>query len=315
MECFPCTFLFIRFFARQSVSSFGVRSELSPTYLFCKERMTAMRPVQPYFALSTNTYYKRQIQRNGIAHFYDYKVDRANQDQTIAIPDGCIDLIFDYGEDNSLQARAFGSVLNGTLVQNVLNHEYFGVRFQPGVLPGFLKGSFAEYVGQNIALSDCCRYTNLEEQASQCRTFDERILLITAACRRAEQEKELDVHHTMVKDNLVNAVMDEILKSSGNIRIQALADITGYSSRYIDRVFKEYTGMSPKTFCRITRFQNAVDRLDHDNKIPLSDLAADCGYYDQPQFIRDFRRCMDTTPRVYRQEIVKSDYISKFVMV
>ncbi len=273
-----------------------------------------MRPVQPYFALSTDTYFKRHVQQNGIAHFYSYTVDRAEEDQTIAIPDACIDLIFDYDE-NGLHATAFGSVLNGTPIDSIRGHEYFGTRFLPGVLPGFLEGNFSDYIGQNINLSDCCKFKSLESEAAAARTFNERAALITRACRIAAAEKETDVSHTMVKDNLVNAVKDEILKTSGTIRVQTISDITGYSSRYIDRVFKEYTGMSPKTFCRITRFQNAVDLLNHNTSIPLSDLAADCGYYDQPQFIRDFRRCMDTTPRVYRQAILESDYQDKFVLV
>lgn len=273
-----------------------------------------MKPVQPYFALSSDKYYKRCLQQHGIAHFYSYTVERSNQGQTIAIPDGCIDLIFDYG-DGEMNASVLGTVLNGTKVTHTVGHEYFGVRFLPGVMPLFLKGTFSDYLGHAVKLSDCCKYKFLEEQVAACQTFDDRANLLTTACCKAAVEENPNINHTMVKDNLVEAVMDEILKSSGNVRVQTLADITGYSSRYIDRVFKEYTGMSPKTFCRITRFQNAVNRLDHDTTIPLSDLAADCGYYDQPQFIRDFRRCMDTTPRVYRQAIVDSDYSHKFVMV
>ena len=273
-----------------------------------------MRPIQPYFALSSDKYYKRNLQQNGIAHFYSYTVDYADENKTIEIPDGCIDLMFDYG-DGTLEARALGAVMNGTLVENTLGHEYFGVRFLPGVLPRFLNGSFSDYVGQNINLADCCKYHDLEERIGNCQSFGERASLLMRACQKSYMEEETASNRTMVKGNLVKAVMDKIMETSGSIRILDLADFTGYSSRYVDRVFTEYTGMSPKTFCRITRFQNAVDRLNHDNKISLSDLAADCGYYDQPQFIRDFRRCMDTTPRKYRQEILESNYTEKFVLV
>ena len=273
-----------------------------------------MRPVQPYFALSAGTYFKRSVQRNGIAHFYEYTCEHADHDQVLAVPDASIDLIFDIGDGN-VQARAVGTVLNGTPVENARDHQYFGVRFQPGVKPGFLHGSFSDYVGESIELSVCSRVPYLTEMAADCSTFQERAALLTNVVLKSLFAQESEIRHTMTKDNLVEAVKKEILLTSGSIRISELAEYTGYSSRYIDRIFKEYTGISPKTFCRITRFQSTLDRLDHDTVTSLSDLAADCGYYDQPQFIRDFRRCMDTTPKTYRQAIVENDYAGKFVMV
>ena len=71
--------------------------------------MSDMRPIQPYFALSSDKYYKRNLQQNGIAHFYSYTVDYADENKTIEIPDGCIDLMFDYG-DGTLGPDEYGKL-------------------------------------------------------------------------------------------------------------------------------------------------------------------------------------------------------------
>lgn len=49
-----------------------------------------------------------------------------------------------------------------------------------------------------------------------------------------------------------------LIRSAGSISIEQLAEDTGYTARYIDRCFRNETGLSPKQLAKIVRFQAAV---------------------------------------------------------
>ncbi|MGB6194109.1 MAG: helix-turn-helix domain-containing protein [Terracidiphilus sp.] len=63
----------------------------------------------------------------------------------------------------------------------------------------------------------------------------------------------------------------------------------GWSERRFSQVFRESVGLTPKTWCRVQRFQRAVNQLHAGISIPWAELALDCGYYDQSHFANDFR--------------------------
>lgn len=69
------------------------------------------------------------------------------------------------------------------------------------------------------------------------------------------------------------------------------------SKRFIER-FKEDVGVTPKRYCRIRRFQQAVT-LAHQQPEDWSQVALDCGYFDQAHFIHDFRSFSGVTPTGY----------------
>ena len=53
---------------------------------------------------------------------------------------------------------------------------------------------------------------------------------------RSDEYKEMLVQHTV----------DMICNSGGNVGIERISQELVYSPRYVERVFKEYTGFSPK---------------------------------------------------------------------
>ncbi|MBC8082760.1 MAG: AraC family transcriptional regulator [Hymenobacter sp.] len=73
----------------------------------------------------------------------------------------------------------------------------------------------------------------------------------------------------------------------------------GISGRYLERLFGQAVGVSPKYFCRIIRFQQTFRWLERTDS--LTAVAATCGYYDQAHFIRDFRHFTGTTPSAFRR--------------
>ena len=71
------------------------------------------------------------------------------------------------------------------------------------------------------------------------------------------------------------------------------------AKRFIDR-FKLEVGMTPKRYCRIRRFQHALRLANRGCRIEWTDVALDCGYFDQAHFIHDFQRFAGLTPTAYQ---------------
>jgi AraC-like DNA-binding protein len=98
-----------------------------------------------------------------------------------------------------------------------------------------------------------------------------------------------------VSDDPVAHAVLEMERSGGLVRIRGLADRLSWSSRQLQRRFRDAVGISPKLFCRMQRFQRVFAAMDHRSSDWVN-AAVDCGYYDQAHLIRDYREFSGKTP-------------------
>jgi AraC-like DNA-binding protein len=85
--------------------------------------------------------------------------------------------------------------------------------------------------------------------------------------------------------------------SRGTIRVEDLARQAKTTRRTIERIFLDHTGLTPKTFIRMVRFQHVLASLRQPGSYrSLADLACDHGYTDQSHFIRDFKALAKRLP-------------------
>jgi AraC-like DNA-binding protein len=83
----------------------------------------------------------------------------------------------------------------------------------------------------------------------------------------------------------------------GLVRVDDLAAHAGVTARQLERLFQDRVGLSPKTFLRITRFQEVLRAVrDGSTASSWASIAADCGFYDQSHFIRDFKAFVGISP-------------------
>ncbi len=86
---------------------------------------------------------------------------------------------------------------------------------------------------------------------------------------------------------------------AGVVGIGDLTERTGWSSTRLTETFREQVGVTPKRFARIIRFRRALELvIERDG--PLSKVALEAGYYDQPHFNAEFREMSGFTPSGYR---------------
>ena len=272
-----------------------------------------MKPIQPYFVMST-LHYKKGISLNrGIAHFYNYYQDPFNVNDVIAIPDGCVDMLFEK-DDSGLHGKVCGTVLENTIIDNKNNKEYFGVRFLPGVLPIIVDASMAELVEHQIDLNDLILDKDLLNRMEEAKSMQETIKIFLASYDACVAKKSIINHHEgAIK--LVEFVKNEIFNSYGNIKIEEIAAKTGYTTRYINQLFNQFVGISPKTFSKIIKFQNVIQAINRNSSSTLTQLGIETGYYDQSHFIKDFKKFAALTPKDYRKMIIEHDYNHRLEVV
>lgn len=77
--------------------------------------------------------------------------------------------------------------------------------------------------------------------------------------------------------------------SAGRCRIEDLAAHVGWSRRHLSERFRLTTGITPKQAARIARFEATRRLLVDRRRPPLAEVAARCGYADQPHLAREWR--------------------------
>lgn len=266
-----------------------------------------LKPSQPYFVLNTEDFQQEIYLRQGISHFYTFKTN--GKVPIYAVPDGCIDLFFQYDEFGTMCGYACGTVLEYKEISWIRKGEVFGVRFLPGYHPAGLQVSLRELIGMRYELMYYFPSTFSFALLEAEHDFYQRIRVFLQEYTKLEKEES----KPFGKKELVYSVKDYVYEADGVIKISKLAEKTGYSERYINRIFIEEMGFSPKTFCKIIQFQRALEFMNYGAPDKMTDAAAHLGYYDQPQFIRDFKKYAGRTPYHYLKLIQSEKYAGKVV--
>lgn len=262
-----------------------------------------LRPTQPYFVLNSKNFKQEVYLQQGISHFYTFEVEKP---QVLnAVPDACIDLFFEYTE-TGLEAYACGTTLRFISHEWKGKREVFGVRFMPGVQPEIICAKMKDLVDKRVPLSEIILDEKLIPMMEEEKDFYQRIRIFlqqyTKMVHLSEKKKSAE------KTELIWAVKRMVYESDGKIRITQLKEKTGYSERYINKVFIEEMGFPPKVFCKIIQFQRALEFLNYGAPDKMTDAAVYLGYYDQPQFIRDFKAYCGITPLKYLKLLEKNGY-------
>jgi AraC-like DNA-binding protein len=98
---------------------------------------------------------------------------------------------------------------------------------------------------------------------------------------------------------VVSFGIQQIIQQPTTTQIHQLAEKTGYSHKHFLSLFAKYVGLPPKQFLRVIKFQHTLQSIEQTSVPNWSQLALDCGYYDQAHFINDFRAFSGLTPNEY----------------
>jgi len=235
-----------------------------------------------------------------------YQFDSASEDGTICvIPDGCMDLLFRYGDGNIVKTLE-GYHRKKVVVPVKQIGSAFGVRFVPGELANLVRMQSSELIGKHAPLTDFFKKDPLLERMDELQDFDLRVETISGYLIKLVQNSRSTA-------DIVRYCTDMIIGSRGNVQIGELSEETGYSARYLRALYHKYVGVSPKELCEIIRFQNSFLEYSLQKKarkdISLCDFAAQGGYYDQSHMNKSYRRIAGSLPGKLFIEVSRQDSV------
>ena len=235
------------------------------------------------------------------------------------LPDGCTEMVFNLADPFSQQdldgrpERQPLTLLVGQMRRHLLiaptgTVRLVGVRFWPGGAYPFLGLPQDEIADRVIAL-DLVWGAMAREIESKIR--DTQITSTVVKVIEAALLARLSIFRR--QDEAEVRAIALILRSGGCLPIEVIAEEMGVGFRKLDRRFNTRVGLPPKTLCRIIRFQRALKMIERENVRPdWVRIALECGYYDQPHFIKEFKAFAGTEPTSYFHEpTVMSDHFTQ----
>lgn len=174
-----------------------------------------------------------------------------------------------------------------------------GIKFRPGGFRAFVKESVAQFTGKVVAPSMVFgpSIDKLEADATACAQ---------AAAAFEHVEAFLSQFNPTPTAELMKIaeIVRSIISDRSIMRVEMLVERFDMGLRQLQRVFRDYVGVSPKWVIQRHRLIEAAECLRHrDDSINFAELAVDLGYSDQSHFIRDFKNMVGMTPADYRKSL------------
>ncbi|MGB3301751.1 helix-turn-helix domain-containing protein [Gordonia sp. (in: high G+C Gram-positive bacteria)] len=227
-----------------------------------------------------------------------YDIDGAAPGEHLGLPSASATLVVDLADGLVLSSEstrgttAFRCCLAGMHLRPVTIHHdgsQHGVQLalSPTAVRAILGMPFGELTGEMIELSqvntDFAR--RLHEQLAHARPA-----VRTQVCASALAAIAADT--TPAFD--AQTAWDVIARRRGQVTVAELVELSGWSARYLTKLFVAEFGVGPKQAARLARFDAARAALE--SGLPAAAVAADYGYADQPHMSREFTELTGFAP-------------------
>ena len=244
----------------------------------------------------------------------DSKFD-PNWKPTKIIPSTKTDLIFYYGDpfvmhsENSKETIPL-NVLHGQLTKptQVSATGKTGLiifSFYPWGISKFVDVPFNELTDKSLDLKLIFGSKQIDELHSiiiESKTNNERVNFIQEFLINRMRQKEVDK---------VSVYLSKIINDNcGKIKLGEISKNLNISRRHLQRRFSNTTGLSPKQFAEVIRFQKAIYLKR--SGFCWGDIAEHCGYYDQSHFIKEINNFAGTTPEKIYSDVKPTKLMKYF---
>lgn len=233
------------------------------------------------------------------------------QGKQIILPDGCIELIFHYGDLYKqyldkihfvIQPKSFvfGQITKPLEIEPTGETGIFAVRFYPDGFIPFADIPLQKMENKAIPLNFLFgnKGTNLENKVLFAKFTEERIILI-------EEFLKNFLKDTKSIDRTIKACVNTILELKGIITVENMVKDFKINRRQLERKFSLIIGLSPKQLSKIIRLQSTLKTLKSSQNKNLTSAANEGNFYDQSHFIKDFKEFTGLSPKKFFAENLK----------
>ena len=187
-----------------------------------------------------------------------------------------------------------GAGTEGFAIDSDAQECVFGIQFKPGGAFPFLATPASEFENISVPLEDLWKQAACEmrERLLAASSAHEKFRL-AEDCLRQQLVRPLQLHPA------VTYALHRLCRSPESTTVSSILDQVGFSQRHFIDTFHQQVGLTPKAFCRVRRFQRVLQSVHGKKEVDWASVALDCGYYDQPHFIHDFKLFSGLTPSQY----------------
>jgi AraC-like DNA-binding protein len=174
---------------------------------------------------------------------------------------------------------------------------FISVRFRSGAFRHFCRIPMNEMVDSILDLKQIWggQGASLERGVLESSHLEERIHCIEQFFLSCLQQNEK-------QETWLDRAINEVYYRFDSLSLSDLSRQYAVSERHLQRKFKEATGVGPKYFQRVARFQTTLKELILNHQTEYLDTALTYGYYDQSHFLKDFKQFVDESPSQFLQK-------------
>ncbi|MET0232532.1 MAG: helix-turn-helix transcriptional regulator [Rhodanobacteraceae bacterium] len=204
-----------------------------------------------------------------------------------------------YDDDAMRRCESFGGAAldaprhRSFVIDTAEQVRVMGVVFRCGAAAAFFRERMDTIANAHVDLDDLvsARFRGVRERLLDARGSRARIATLcrwlVCVARDAAMPRAVVHAVAFLRDAPALARVADVCRESG------------YSQRRFGTLFREHVGMSPKRYARMQRFRAVVDSVQHGRRVEWTRVAHDCGFYDQPHLVREFRAFSGMTPTEY----------------
>ncbi|MBM9549234.1 AraC family transcriptional regulator [Leptospira sp. 201903074] len=230
-----------------------------------------------------------------IEHYWTVSWDLTGKEPYLAetLPYPSVHIVFEKGNSKifGVTKGRFSTLLAG-------KGSVFGIKFRPGGFYPFFQKNISILTDKTIPITEITKIDilPLENEIFQKKDEESRIKIIETWLGNFLPEPD-------PKIPLINTMIDKIKEDRSIQTVDQISKLFSINLRSLQRLFREYVGVSPKWVIQRFRIQEVAERIEKEKSIHYAEMALELGYYDQAHFIKDFKNTIGLSPEEYLKTI------------
>lgn len=219
------------------------------------------------------------------------------------VPDGYPEIIFHFADPYMIRLQSDWELQPLKLVAGQIKRHFFlgntgrssmiGIKMMPTTFTHLFGVNMDTLTGKVLNLKEVAGsiFNELYDELNNTDSFDERCNLLNLFFDKLLSERPL-------VPTKADEAVSLIFSSNGTVTVRELCNALSIGERQLERLFRQYVGLSPKFYSRIIRFSQIFQHIEKGDPF-WTDTVYRTGFYDQSHFIKNFKAFTGEEPSEY----------------